>query len=189
MRRAMILTIFGAVLSLTSLLGISHAQTTPGPSIYAVKFVCGTQQPNPRLTAPAEPPVKAGNYATVINIQSFAPTNSIETRISVANSSTIGVLPVVVGPTLTLGILQTGDVTCADIAEKLLGSPNPGFITGFLDIVPAAPVSVTSVYTSQGCTFFQAFVPPACSGPTSIGVVPQQPVVLPPSTTIAPAAG
>jgi hypothetical protein len=43
------------------------AITLPQRFSYAAKFVCGVQQ-QATVNAPAEPPVKPGNYATVINI-------------------------------------------------------------------------------------------------------------------------
>lgn len=56
--------------------GTVAAQILPVPvlphvSIYSVKFVCGLQGINPDITVPAEPPVKPGNYATVINIHNY----------------------------------------------------------------------------------------------------------------------
>jgi hypothetical protein len=152
----------------------SYAQTT-----YAVKFVCGTQPPAPPgFRVPEEPPVKPGNYATVINVQGLFQSDlvsetTITSKISLAGASG----PAQTGPTLTLKRFQTGDITCLDIADAL-PSPISPFITGYLNLQTAHTIAVTAVYTSQGCHFPLASVQPfqACTGPTSIEVVPQQPL-------------
>ena len=176
MRKGVLLVLLGAIAIVAS------SRAGYAQSIYPVKFVCGTQRPNARLVAPAEPPVKPGNYATVINVQSFASDNqAIPTRVSLADSVTA------VGPSLTLSFLQTGDITCADIANALSTVSTNGFITGYVDVIARGTVAVTAVYTSQGCAFpltNLAVIPPVCTGATSIDVVPQQPLTLPTGAAI-----
>jgi hypothetical protein len=165
----------GLIAALT-IIGSAQAQTTPAAAIYPVKFVCGTQAPIRGQTAPAEPPVKPGNYATVINIEALVNDVQVASIVSVANSTSKPVS----GPGFGLLVNQTRDITCADIS-KAIGTSAP-FITGFINISPANALTVTAVYTSQGCTFALPGIlpiPPVCSGPTSIEVVPQQ-SVLPP---------
>jgi hypothetical protein len=182
MRKAMPLALIGAGILLLSTVCPSHAQTAtlrPLP----VKFVCGRQRPDFDVTAPAEPPVKPGNYATVINIENLTSTSdggggtvSVTWNVSVPGRAPTS------GTTIKgLGGLATTDITCADIASAL-SSPN-GFITGYVNIeaiggsVDTNPaLAVTAVYTSQGCNFpiLSTLVPslPTCTGPVSTKVVP-----------------
>lgn len=164
------LALIGALVTVLTVVGSARAQTAPTP-IYPVKFVCGTQAPLLGLKAPAEPPVKPGNYATVINIEALASNVQVATIVSLANGKPVS------GPSFGLLLDQTEDITCADIS-RAMGASAP-FITGFINISPASALSVTAVYTSQGCEFSQrekANFPPECGGPTSIEVVPQQSV-------------
>jgi hypothetical protein len=177
---AIALLIFGLAL----LAGTANAQTSSAATIYTVKFVCGTQAPNPRLVSPAEPPVKPGNYATVINIQSLAEPSDILFalgQVSVANVTLLGTF----SPIAFTAQFQTVDVTCADIARRA-GSAAAPFITGFYNIRTTLPLSVTAVYSSQGCAFPLpgiAALPPTCGGPTAVDVVVQQPALVPSTTT------
>lgn len=166
----------GLIAALT-VVGAARAQTTSGTSLYTVKFVCGTQGPLLGLRPPAEPPVKPGNYATVINIEALTANTPVATNVSVANGKILN------GPGFTLSLNQTQDITCADIS-RAVGSSAP-FITGYVNIVPGSTaISVTSVYTSQGCNF-SPLIGTICSGPTSIEVVPQQFVTPPPSSPVS----
>ena len=172
MKRTSIALVLGGIAALlASGAGSAIAAT---PTIYSVKFVCGQQHPVAGITAPAEPPVKPGNYATVINVEGLSESDATNfTLISVAGGTTAA------GPNLVLGTLITKDITCADIATALKSSAS--FITGFVNIKAVVPVTVTAVYTSQGCAFSPfaiAVLPPVCSGATSIEVVPQTPSVL-----------
>jgi len=143
-------------------------------SIYTVKFVCGTQAPQANLNAPAEPPVKPGNYATVINIEALSEGAKGEVLVSLA-----GAPKAFPGGGFGINQFTTTDITCADIA-KAIGTPAPAFITGFVDIAFAGAIKVTAVYTSQGCNFLGTRSL-GCSGHTGIDVVPQDPVPLGPS--------
>jgi hypothetical protein len=170
MAKGRTIALIGALMAVLTVVGSARAQTTPTP-IYTVKFVCGTQAPMFSLQPPAEPPVKPGNYATVINVEALANDVQVTGNISVANGNTIS------HSGFSLSLYQTRDITCADIS-KVVGASAP-FITGFINITPATTLSVTAVYTSQGCAFSprgKDNFPLVCAGPTSIEVVPQQSV-------------
>jgi hypothetical protein len=175
MAKARAITLIGALTAILTVVGSARAQTAAIASvpIYTVKFVCGTQAPLLGLKPPAEPPVKPGNYATVINVEAIANDVQVTGSVSVANGNTVS------QSGFGLSLYQTRDITCADIS-KVVGSSAP-FITGFINISPARALSVTAVYTSQGCNFpprwSADFSPtPVCAGPTSIEVVPQRAV-------------
>lgn len=170
MAKGRTIALFGALMAVLTVVGFAQAQTTPTP-IYTVKFVCGTQAPLFGLKPPAEPPVKPGNYATVINVEALANDVQVTGNVSVANGNTAS------HSGFSLSLYQTRDITCADIS-KVIGSSAP-FITGFINISPAPALSVTAVYTSQGCNFSSGGRDQSrsvCGGPTSIEVVPQQSV-------------
>jgi hypothetical protein len=165
------ITLIGTLMVVLTMVGSARAQTLTPTPIYTVKFVCGTQAPLLGLKPPAEPPVKPGNYATVINVEGLANNVQVTGNVSVANGNTIS------HSGFSLSLYQTRDITCADISRAIGGSAP--FITGFVNISPASSLSVTAVYTSQGCDFSQrqtADFPPVCGGPTSVEVVPQQSV-------------
>jgi hypothetical protein len=171
MAKGKTIVLIGALMAVMTVVGSARAQTTTPTAIYSVKFVCGTQAPLFGLQPPAEPPVKPGNYATVINIEALANNVQVTGNVSVANGNTIS------HSGFSLSLYQTRDITCADIS-KVIGVSAP-FITGFINISPASALSVTAVYTSQGCSFSpreNADFPQVCGGPTSIEVVPQQSV-------------
>jgi hypothetical protein len=186
MRKAIPIALIGAGILLLSTARPSFAQLrTASVSALPVKFVCGRQTPNFDLTAPAEPPVKPGNYATVINIENLTSNPDTGAGIPVAIRWIVSVAgatsPMPGAPITGLAQFATADITCADIASAVK-APN-GFITGFVNIIPVGPaagilpqVAVTAVYTSQGCNFpiLSTLVPalPTCSGPVSTKVVP-----------------
>lgn len=186
MRKAMPIALIGAGILLLSTVCPSFAQSRiAAGSVLPVKFVCGRQAPNFNLTAPAEPPVKPGNYATVINLENLTSNSDTGAGIPVAirwNVSVPGLATPASGATITgLGQFATADITCADIASAVK-TPN-GFITGYVNIIPVGPsvtttpnIAVTAVYTSQGCSFpiLSTLVPalPTCSGPVSTKVIP-----------------
>ncbi len=187
MRKVMLLALIGAGILLLSTVRSSSAQSAQSVNITPVKFVCGTERPNLNLTAPAEPPVKPGNYATVINIESLT-TNSDGASVPINIPWTVsmpGLSAAQPGTTITgLGEFVTADITCADIASAVKTVATNGFITGYVNLIPVGPtalttpeIAVTAVYTSQGCTFpiLGSLVPGlGCSGPVSIEVVPQR---------------
>jgi len=174
--------VLGSVAAL-ALVATARAQVAgpgPGDTAYSVKFVCGTQAPQANLNAPAEPPVKPGNYATVINVEGLnndiGATAIVSPAGSQPSSNTISLSP--------LSLFVTKDITCADIA-KTVGAPPPSFITGYVNIVDTGSrgLSVTAVYTSQGCAFPPILtavgLKPVCSGAVDIDVVPQAASILP----------
>jgi hypothetical protein len=185
MRKLMLLALAGAGTLLLSTVGVSSAQTASAGTPIPVKFVCGVERPNPNLTPPAEPPVKPGNYATVINIENLT-TDSDGASVPVTiswNVSLPGLSAPASGASITgLGEFTTADITCAQIASAIKTVATNGFITGYVNIVPVPPtastfanVAVTAVYTSQGCTFpiIGSLIPGlGCSGAVSIDVVP-----------------
>lgn len=177
MWKGMVLGLIGAVLTIGAAAGSSYAQAA---SVYPVKFVCGTQQPQLRIIPPAEPAVKPGNYATVINVEAFGNDTTVKVVASPANATSPTPLPDLV---FTIPF-TTKDITCADI-QAAVKAPAGTFITGFVNVTSQQLLSVTAVYTSQGCLFplqpLSIFVPPVCTGPTSIDVVVQSPVDLPQS--------
>lgn len=181
MRKGIALVIGG--IAAVAAAGSAHAQvSSPGPNdtVYSVKFVCGTQAPQTNLNAPAEPPVKPGNYATVINVEGLNSDIGASAIVSPAgsapSSNTINLSP--------LSLFVTKDITCADIA-KAVGAPPPAFITGYVNVVDTGSrgISVTAVYTSQGCAFPPIFtavgLKPVCSGAVDIDVVPQAASITP----------
>jgi hypothetical protein len=169
MRRGSTIIILAVSIVMLAAIGAASAQTTA--NLYTVKFVCGTQAPN-GSTAPSEPPVKPGNYATTIDIENLSGKVQYTWSVSLAGAA---------GPTSsvggTLGAVNTADVYCAAIS-RLVGSSSP-FITGFVNIQTPTPLVVTAVYTSQGCVFVPG-VKPLCGGRTHIDVQPQQAVSTPP---------
>jgi len=153
-----------------------QAQIQPA-SVYSVKFVCGlTSTPVNPSTLPSEPPVKPGNYATAINVHNYhtfdvalckkavlAPPEACLTA-----PNTPGCFPPgnFTGP-VPLHPDQAFEVDCNDIVNLLkpslpVGAALPPFIKGFVEIVvgpnsnlpPINPLSVTGVYTAQGCAPF-----------------------------------
>ena len=179
MRKSIVLF---AGLTALAVAGTAHAQlggVGPNSTVYSVKFVCGTQSPQ-NLNAPAEPPVKPGNYATVINVEGLNTDIGAGAIVSPAGGApspnTINLSP--------LSLFVTKDITCADIA-KALGVPPPSFITGYVNVIDNSSrgISVTAVYTSQGCLFPPILTAvglrPVCSGAVDIDVVPQAASITP----------
>jgi hypothetical protein len=158
------------------------SRSADAASIYTVKFVCGTQRPLAGSAAPVEPPVKPGNYATVINVEGLTQSDLVTHVITVI--SLAGSTGTVAGPILDVNAFLTQDITCADIAAALKLPPSTTFITGFVDLEQnSKPLSVTAVYTTQGCIFppltnVITVLPPICGGASDIDVVPQTPIPL-----------
>ena len=155
-----------------------------GVCVYSVKFVCGFQQGNPAFAPPLEPPVKPGNYATAVNIHNFHNGQSVPIAKKAVIASPENQEPGQIGQfrKLTLGPDQALEIDCPDIVSLLGGTataPLPPFIKGFVEVVSPLPLSVTGVYTAQGCTPqtpgapCEPSGPLGPSGPVSIEVVPQ----------------
>ena len=149
-----------------------------GVCIYSVKFVCGVQSPIPSLVPPSEPPVKPGNYATAVNIHNFhnGQTVPIAKKAVIANTEKQPPGQISQFQRLALGPDQALEIDCPDIVSLLTapGVQLPSFIKGFVEVISPFPLSVTGVYTAQGCDVPNAvqLCPPA--GGVSIEVVPQQ---------------
>jgi hypothetical protein len=147
-----------------------------GLCIYSVKFVCGQQAPDPLSF---EPPVKPGNYATAVNVHNYHNSQQVPIRkkavIALPEDQPPGQISQFVG--LVLKPDQALEIDCQDISHLLTaaGTKLPQFIKGFVEVISPLPLSVTGVYTAQGCDFANPAVPPTCSGPVSIDVVTEQP--------------
>jgi hypothetical protein len=171
-----LIVIAAAVGSLGFIAASALAQVAASPSqTYTVKIVCGTESPQPRLVAPSEPPVKPGNYATEVNIESLAAVpegSSVLGFVSVPGASPTE--PVSVGLS---SAFQVVNFNCADFVTALGKSkPAGSFFTGYFNMQTSTPISVTAVYSSQGCTFLP-LLPTTCNGAVTVDVVPQQAVV------------
>lgn len=145
-----------------------------GTYSYAVKFVCGFQKGNTGVvntatagwTSFGEPTVKAGNYATDVNI--YNPNrDTIDVRKSflllVDDGLPVGREPRFVEPRAFDGIsLPPGTATmddCNRIAE-LIPTTNPFALRiGFLVLQSKRPLDVTAVYTAELCSDWQAVGP------------------------------
>ncbi len=154
------------------------------PFIYSVKFLCGLQLvPSDPGTVPSEPPVKPGNYATAVNVHNYHSDlqASICKKAVIAlpeSSRTKGEISQFTTDILTPN--QAAEVDCSDIATLLQtpGTTLSPFIKGFVEILSPVPLSVTAVYTSQGCSSpsLTATTPAKCPklGELALEVVPQQ---------------
>jgi len=171
---------------LTAFLGEARAQPSGFP-IYSVKFVCGLQTiASTQFRPPAEPPVKPGNYATLINIHNFH-SSSTGAPVIVLKKAVVSIpesqLP---RPSPTSRLFreqlapnQAVDVDCTEIMRLLATATPPvpagTFITGFVEIqsLSGAPLSVTAVYTSQTCISTPGTPPCTQLGQLNMEVVPQ----------------
>ena len=149
-----------------------------GVCVYLVKFVCGVQSPVPNLVPPSEPPVKPGNYATAVNIHNFHNGHPvpIAKKAVIANTEKQPPGQISQFTKLTLEPDQALEIDCPDIVSLLTvaGVQLPSFIKGFVEVISPLPLSVTGVYTAQGCDVPTAAQVCAPSGGVSIEVVPQQ---------------
>jgi len=118
---------------------LASAQITlPARWEYAAKFVCGTQT-IPTANPPAEPPVKVGNYATVVNIHNpSAQTIVLLKKVALSAPETYPQTKLI-DPTKRFQDKLTSDhtmaVDCKEIVNLLRvnGTPPAGsFIEGFL---------------------------------------------------------
>ena len=120
--------------------------------VYSVKFVCGVQKEE-RCS-----PVRAGIYATEINIHNFQPQleAKIEKRIMVLvdQGAPVGREPKTVkAKPFDLIVLPPDSATmddCCLIAEKLHVAPGGPLMVGFLELVSNTELNVTAVYTATG---------------------------------------
>ncbi len=143
------------------------AQPPPIPSgyywHYAVKFVCGLQDPDPAGGSVGEPVVKPGNYATEINIHNpnYINANGLvifKKIVVLVEGSDIRREPQTAGPSGFAEVLLQPDFATLDDCNALwamshpgtpLPSPMPTFI-GFLIIFSRVDLDVVAVYTANG---------------------------------------
>lgn len=137
-----------------------------GTYSYAVKFVCGFQRGNTGLlmtpagilVSSGEPTVKAGNYATDINI--FNPSKDTDVRkkflFLVEDGKPVGREPKLVEPKAFDGIgLPTDTATMDDCnrINELVPPTDPfGLRIGFVVLTSKQPLDVTAVYTAELCS-------------------------------------
>ncbi len=120
---------------------------------YAAKFVCGFSPATSGSSVPKEPPVKRGNYATVVNIHNpNAGDVMLLKKVALAGPETYP-NSVIVPPTKryrdVLHSDHTMSVDCAEIVNLLVqnGTPPAGtFIEGFL-VIDALGSATTPVPT------------------------------------------
>lgn len=155
---------------------------------YAVKFVCGFQARNTGiLNTPngpindGEPTVKAGNYATDINIYNPGPeTAEVEKKVLflVEQGEPKGREPEFVEPSAfdQIGLPpMTATMDDCNRLQELSPTSNPfGLRIGFLVITSKQPLDVTAVYTSALCSDWTITGPgQMCSTPFGInGISP-----------------
>lgn len=176
-----------ATLAVAFVGGRSIAAPAPIPAqgavVYSVKFLCGLQTtPSNAYRPPAEPIVKPGNYATVVNIQNFTdrPVTILKQPVLALPEGQQNQEQLTKPVSLTLGPSQTIEVDCNDIAKLLqTGSVLPQFIDGYLDVRSPRALSVTAAYTSQTCRNPGQVTSTGTGGCTDLGelaleVVPQQ---------------
>jgi hypothetical protein len=188
MRKHIAAFIAAAVVGILAGVNPAAAQTY----FYAVKFICGTEAPNPTFDLPKELPVKPGNYATLINMD-YLSSGEISDEGDYIIYVEYGASPVTkASGQFTLSPLTPVPVDCQQIVNILLAQkqtlPNK-FIIGTMSFSFPKPAAVTAIYTTQGCSSFgstgstapgSVVIPstkPVCSGPMSIEVVPVSPIV------------
>lgn len=139
---------------------------TAMPFVYSVKYLCGLQT-TPSTNPPLEPPVKSGNYATAINIHNY------HSDLVATAQKKVVVSDGIIGPITQIQLRpnEAINIDCSKITKSL---PNvPGlFFEGFLEIASKVQLSVSAVYTSQGCTD-SSTSPCSKLGEVAINVVPQ----------------
>lgn len=112
--------------------------TLPARFSYAAKFVCGFEPPT-STNFPAEPPVKTGNYATVINLYNPWPsTVTILKKVALAAPERYP-KTVLINPTKRFTDLLTSDhamsIDCTEIVNLLVLNgtpPTTTFIEGWV---------------------------------------------------------
>lgn len=161
---------------------LAHNAPTPEGYMfsYAVKFVCGFQRNNvgvPIGPVPSnqfgEPVVKAGNYATDINIFNPGNDNAIWKRVLllVDEGQPVGREPAYVQPIggEDIGLPSTSATfdDCNKILNMIGRPPSTGLNIGFLQIKSNEPLDVTAVYTAEICSDMVLRGATGCSTPPS----------------------
>ncbi len=136
-----------------------------GTYSYAVKFVCGFQARNTGLLntpfglqSYGEPSVKAGNYATEINIYNPSKDTEVQKKFLflVEDGIPVGREPQIVEPLAFDAIgLPTCTATmddCNRIAELLPPASPFSLRIGYMVVTSKQPLDVTAVYTAEMCS-------------------------------------
>ena len=128
------------------------AETT-GEFVYPAKFVCGSiagEEGAHLKSAGEEPPVKPGNYATIINLL-----NPTRDEVEVVFRGSVAVGGGLDGQvssqsSLVLGPNQAKKLSCQDIAE-VFGDEGLAaqFLDGFVTIQTNRNIAVSGVYTAK----------------------------------------
>lgn len=160
--------LFGAVLTPAAAQVVQTIDPTnppPGTYSYAVKFVCGFQDSNTGLVLGpngyipfGEPSVKAGNYATEINI--YNPGNDAEVRkkvlLLVDEGRPVGREPKFVEPVafdeIALPSCSATMDDCNRINELVPALSPFNLRIGYLVVTSREPLDVTAVYTAELCS-------------------------------------
>jgi hypothetical protein len=158
------LTLYGQRLALAASFeaptGAQPAQAVQGAYYwnYSAKFVCGLQAPVAQQQG--EPPVKWGNYATVINIHNYNYREAdVRKKVLVLyeNNQPVGREPNAVGPRGTDKITLAPDYATMDDCNRLWELTHPGTTTipfpmpifeGYLVILSRIDLDVDAVYTA-----------------------------------------
>lgn len=154
-----------------------------GTYSYAVKFVCGFQRGNTGLLVTSdglissgEPTVKAGNYATDINI--YNPGNDVEVQkkvlFLVEDGIPVGREPKFVEPRAfdEIGLPScTATMDDCNRINELAPPSNPFALRiGYFVITAKQALDVTAVYTAELCSDWLTMGPGSmCSTPPALG--------------------
>lgn len=181
-------------ISLIALGGLAQPAQAKLQYSYAVKFVCGYSPSNVGVftdadqTVGGEATVKAGNYATEINIFNPSQENFLLKKflLLVQEGKPVGREPQVVAPSLHDEIILPNCTAtmddCNRIAELFYGgpagvpSPLPLFV-GFLVVQSSYELDLTAVYTAETCSDSVTLggagmcsTPPGVNGVAAFGV-------------------
>ena len=145
--------------------------TLPARFSYAAKFVCGFEAPTTH-TPPAEPPVKTGNYATVINLHNpWATTVTILKKVALAAPETFPNTRLI-DPTKRFPDSLTSDhgmsIDCTEIVNLLTLNGTP----------PAAPFI-------EGWVVVDSFFPTGTATAAALDVIEVTTTANGPSSTTA----
>ena len=158
--------VFWRQTAVASTVATGSAQPPPIPAgyywHYAVKFVCGLQNPDPTGAGVGEPVVKPGNYATEINIHNpnYLYPNGIvifKKTVILVEDTMIAREPQTAGPTGFAEVHLLPDYATLDDCNAIwmmshpgttLPSPMPTFI-GYLIIFSRVDMDVVAVYTAN----------------------------------------
>lgn len=129
---------------------------------YSTKFICGTELPNP-LSAPGEPPVKPGNYATDINIHNPNYQNDVlfKKMVIIVGETSDRVPfaqrePETAAPGKFVTVDLRPDYATMDDCRALTALANQtgatgagGFMVGYLVVLSRLDIDIDAVYTAE----------------------------------------